>query len=99
VAEGPLRFIDEVGLDVADFIFGEMAHYFPGGSRARRLCSRLLAAGLKGRKNGLGTGFLRYEGRADSVTNAATRSLIPAAGPAIRAARGITSNLMDMMIR
>ncbi|PTX96429.1 3-hydroxyacyl-CoA dehydrogenase NAD-binding domain-containing protein [Opitutus sp. ER46] len=64
---GPLRLIDEVGIDVTAFIFGELAHYFPRRFTATTACDRLLAAGLKGRKNGSGEGFYRYDGRREAV--------------------------------
>ncbi len=73
---GPLRLIDEVGVDVTDFIFGEMAHYFPGRFVRSTACARLLAAGLKGRKNGTSRGFYRYEGRAETINDPETRSLV-----------------------
>ena len=57
---GPLRLIDEVGVDVTDFIFGEMAHYFPQRFKATAVCGQMLAAGRKGRKNGASTGFYTY---------------------------------------
>jgi 3-hydroxyacyl-CoA dehydrogenase/enoyl-CoA hydratase/3-hydroxybutyryl-CoA epimerase len=64
---GPLRLIDEVGIDVTDFIFGEMAHYFPERFVRTSATAQLLAAGLRGRKNGAGVGFYRYEGKAEAV--------------------------------
>ena len=57
---GPMRLIDEVGVDVTDFIFGEMAHYFPQRFKSTTVCGRMLAAGMKGRKNGASTGFYTY---------------------------------------
>ncbi|MDB6168710.1 MAG: 3-hydroxyacyl-CoA dehydrogenase [Verrucomicrobia bacterium] len=61
---GPMRLIDEVGVDVTDFIFGEMAHYFPQRFKTSAICRRMLDAGMKGRKNGAGSGFYSYtEGR------------------------------------
>lgn len=60
---GPMRLIDEVGIDVTDFIFGEMAHYFPARFERSRICGQLLAQGLKGRKNGASCGFYVYQGR------------------------------------
>lgn len=63
---GPLRLIDEVGVDVTDFIFGEMQHYFPGRFAATSVCRRLLAAGLRGRKNGASAGFYQYNDGAES---------------------------------
>jgi 3-hydroxyacyl-CoA dehydrogenase/enoyl-CoA hydratase/3-hydroxybutyryl-CoA epimerase len=65
---GPMRLIDEVGVDVTDFIFGEMAHYFPERFQATAICARLLAAGLKGRKNGASSGFYAYADRKETVS-------------------------------
>jgi 3-hydroxyacyl-CoA dehydrogenase / enoyl-CoA hydratase / 3-hydroxybutyryl-CoA epimerase len=59
---GPLRLIDEVGIDVTAFIFGEMAHYYPERFVATTACEKLMRAGLAGRKNGSGRGFYRYGG-------------------------------------
>lgn len=67
---GPLRLIDEVGLDVTDFIFGEMAHYFPGRFARTHACGRLLALGLKGRKDGASRGFHRYDGAEPTANEA-----------------------------
>lgn len=59
---GPLRLIDEVGVDVTHAIFGEMAHYFPERFKATAACGRLLERGLRGRKNGSASGFYTYSG-------------------------------------
>ncbi len=74
---GPLRLIDEVGVDVTEFIFGEMAHYFPARFSRTTICARLLAAGMKGRKNGASTGFYRYDANRETL-NPAARELITA---------------------
>jgi 3-hydroxyacyl-CoA dehydrogenase/enoyl-CoA hydratase/3-hydroxybutyryl-CoA epimerase len=98
---GPLRLIDEVGVDVTDFIFGEMEHYFPQRFRKTQACARLLAAGLKGRKNGASRGFYRYDGRKESVNEAETRSLTKSADkPAatLMAATDLTRDLMRTMV-
>jgi 3-hydroxyacyl-CoA dehydrogenase / enoyl-CoA hydratase / 3-hydroxybutyryl-CoA epimerase len=58
---GPLRLIDEVGVDVTNFIFAELAHYFPARFARTATCGAMLAAGLQGRKNGAGRGFYRYD--------------------------------------
>jgi 3-hydroxyacyl-CoA dehydrogenase/enoyl-CoA hydratase/3-hydroxybutyryl-CoA epimerase len=73
---GPMRLIDEVGVDVTDFIFGEMAHYFPDRVSRTSICGRLIAAGLKGRKNGASSGFYAYEGRQETL-NPAVATLAP----------------------
>jgi 3-hydroxyacyl-CoA dehydrogenase/enoyl-CoA hydratase/3-hydroxybutyryl-CoA epimerase len=59
---GPMRLIDEVGVDVTELIFGEMRRYFPGRGVSANICARMLAAGLKGRKNGASSGFYTYDG-------------------------------------
>jgi len=78
---GPLRLIDEVGVDVTDFIFGEMRHYFPDRFTGTTVCARLLAAGLKGRKNGASSGFYVYT-HDGVVLNAAVEAMAPKAAPA-----------------
>jgi len=67
---GPLRLIDEVGVDVSDFIYGEMKHYYPGRFTGATVCARMLAAGLKGRKNGAGSGFYAYAGGKETLNPA-----------------------------
>jgi 3-hydroxyacyl-CoA dehydrogenase/enoyl-CoA hydratase/3-hydroxybutyryl-CoA epimerase len=94
---GPLRLIDEVGVDVTDFIFGEMEHYFPDRVVRSEACSRLLAAGLKGRKNNASRGFYRYESGGERENDAETRSLIPnSGGAALR--EDIAERLMRVMV-
>ena len=90
---GPMRLIDEVGVDVTDFIFGEMAHYFPDRFVRSTMCGRLLQQGLRGRKNGVSAGFYRYEGRSASP-NPAVQSVATRAW----AADEIVRRLMDVMV-
>jgi 3-hydroxyacyl-CoA dehydrogenase/enoyl-CoA hydratase/3-hydroxybutyryl-CoA epimerase len=73
---GPMRLIDEVGVDVSDFIYGEMRHYFSGRFQGAAVCGRMLADGLKGRKNGASAGFYDYaNGR--EVLNPAMAKYVP----------------------
>jgi 3-hydroxyacyl-CoA dehydrogenase/enoyl-CoA hydratase/3-hydroxybutyryl-CoA epimerase len=65
---GPMRLIDEVGVDVTDFIYGEMKHYYGDRFRGATVCSRMLAAGLKGRKNGASSGFYTYGGMKEAIS-------------------------------
>src|ERR1017187_8490411 len=95
---GPMRLIDEVGVDVTDFIFGEMAHYFPGRFVHSAACARLLTAGLKGRKNGTSAGFFRYDALAERVNDEATRPLTGGAGERNLPAAEIAERLMAVMI-
>ena len=106
---GPLRLIDEVGVDVTDFIFGEMAHYFPDRFMRSKACGAMLAAGLRGRKNGTSRGFYRYDGPKESLNDAETRSFAvcePAPTPeprlgveasSCRTPDAISSHLMRVM--
>ena len=87
---GPMRLIDEVGVDVTDFIFGELAHYFPARFQRTKICARMLAAGLKGRKNGASSSFYTYAGGKEEVNpvgaglaEAGPGSTPPATGTAI----------------
>ena len=73
---GPMRLIDEVGVDVTDFIFGEMKHYFPDRFTSTTVCRNLLAAGFKGRKNGAGGGFHVY-GEGKESLNPALAAIAP----------------------
>lgn len=93
---GPMRLIDEVGVDVTDFIYGEMAHYFPQRFAGTTVCARLLATGMKGRKNGASSGFYRYEGGKEEL-NPATAAFAPAKSQAMDAA-AIQDRLNGVMI-
>jgi 3-hydroxyacyl-CoA dehydrogenase/enoyl-CoA hydratase/3-hydroxybutyryl-CoA epimerase len=81
---GPLRLIDEVGVDITDFIYGEMAHYFPGRFHRTSVCARMMAAGLRGRKNGVSAGFYAYDGPGE-VVNPAMAPLASAAPVTVEA--------------
>jgi 3-hydroxyacyl-CoA dehydrogenase / enoyl-CoA hydratase / 3-hydroxybutyryl-CoA epimerase len=93
---GPMRLIDEVGVDVTDFIYGEMKHYFPARFRSTSVCGKMLAAGLKGRKNGASTGFYAYEGGKETL-NPALASFAPASTKTMDA-KAIQDHLNGVMI-
>lgn len=93
---GPMRLIDEVGVDVTDFIFQEMAHYFPGRFTSTKICARLLAAGLKGRKNGASSGFYDYADGKEKL-NPALAPFTPAVTAAPEAA-ALADQLNGVMI-
>jgi 3-hydroxyacyl-CoA dehydrogenase/enoyl-CoA hydratase/3-hydroxybutyryl-CoA epimerase len=97
---GPLRLIDEVGIDVTDFIIGEMARDFPGRFRPTRACAGLLAAGLKGRKNGAGAGFYAYSEGTERLNPAAEDAVGGPRGPGAAALRhgDIRDRLMAVMV-
>jgi 3-hydroxyacyl-CoA dehydrogenase/enoyl-CoA hydratase/3-hydroxybutyryl-CoA epimerase len=96
---GPLRLLDEVGLDVGDFIFGELQHYFPQRFVRSHATTRLLKAGLRGRKGGTGRGFYRYEGRSEQVNDIETTALgrSPVETVASAEPREIVHSLMRVM--
>ncbi|WP_367873453.1 3-hydroxyacyl-CoA dehydrogenase NAD-binding domain-containing protein [Luteolibacter sp. Populi] len=58
---GPLRLLDEVGLDVAAHVARTLAEAFPERMSVPDLLDKLLAAGHSGRKSG--SGFYIYDGR------------------------------------
>jgi 3-hydroxyacyl-CoA dehydrogenase/enoyl-CoA hydratase/3-hydroxybutyryl-CoA epimerase len=93
---GPLRLIDEVGIDVTDFIFGEMAHYFPQRITRATATSRLLAAGLRGRKNGTGTGFYTYTAT-EQPNDIRTREIAGRRGELALPPEEISARLMRVM--
>jgi len=93
---GPMRLIDEVGVDVADFIYGEMAHYFPGRFEGATICKRMLAAGMKGRKNGASSGFYTYAGAKEAL-NPAMAQFAPE-GKSALTAEEITARLNRVII-
>jgi 3-hydroxyacyl-CoA dehydrogenase/enoyl-CoA hydratase/3-hydroxybutyryl-CoA epimerase len=93
---GPMRLIDEVGVDVTDFIYGEMKHYFPARFASTSVCGKMLAAGLKGRKNGASSGFYTYEGGKEAL-NPAMKQWAPATAKAMDA-KAIQDQLNGVMI-
>jgi len=60
---GPLRLIDEVGLDVADDVAATLAAGFPDHLHVPGVIGRMLAAGLLGRKSGHGF-YVHEKGKA-----------------------------------
>ena len=75
---GPLKLIDEVGLDVGAHVIQVMAPLFDKrGIDLVHLGDGVLSAGLKGRKSG--QGFYRYEGGDTSQVNENIYSFIGAA--------------------
>jgi 3-hydroxyacyl-CoA dehydrogenase/enoyl-CoA hydratase/3-hydroxybutyryl-CoA epimerase len=61
---GPLRLIDEVGLDVAEDVAATLAAAFPGHMHLPAVIGRMLAAGLLGKKSGRGF-YLHEKGKAE----------------------------------
>jgi 3-hydroxyacyl-CoA dehydrogenase/enoyl-CoA hydratase/3-hydroxybutyryl-CoA epimerase len=95
---GPLRLIDEVGVDVTDFIFGELERYYPKRFVPSRTCAAMLPARLRGRKNGASSGFYSYAGGAETLNDEATRSLARPVGAPASNPRETVARLMGVMI-
>jgi len=93
---GPMRLIDEVGVDVTDFIFGEMKHYYPDRFTPASVCARMLAVGLKGRKNGASAGFYTHT-HDGPVRNTSMDELAPRKAVAMDA-QAIADRLNGVMI-
>jgi 3-hydroxyacyl-CoA dehydrogenase/enoyl-CoA hydratase/3-hydroxybutyryl-CoA epimerase len=69
---GPLRLIDEVGVDIADDVAATLAARFSDRLRVPELLGKMVSSGWLGRKSG--RGFYVYSGR-KSVPNPALNSL------------------------
>ena len=95
---GPLRLIDEAGVDATDTVFSEMAHYFPQRFAPTRTCAAMLAARMRGRKNGASSGFYTYAGGAEAPNDEAARSLAAPVGALPNNPKEITARLMGVMI-
>lgn len=64
---GPMRLIDEIGVDSLDALFAGMERYFPGRFERSGLCGKMMAENLKGRKNGVSSGFYDYANGNESL--------------------------------
>jgi 3-hydroxyacyl-CoA dehydrogenase/enoyl-CoA hydratase/3-hydroxybutyryl-CoA epimerase len=67
---GPLRLIDEVGLDVAEDVAGTLAAAFPGHMHSPPVIKRMLADRLLGKKSGRGF-YIHQGGKATPNPDAA----------------------------
>ena len=70
---GPLRLLDEVGLDVAHHICGTIAEKFPGRFRVPPLLDGMVKAKMLGRKNGRGF-YIHARGSKAPELNAETEA-------------------------
>lgn len=93
---GPLRLIDEMGVDVSHSVFGELQKNFPSRFAVTRICGQLVNAGMNGRKNGDSSGFYTYGAGNDSV-NSLLRQFAPAEAK-VMPATAIQNHLNGRMI-
>jgi 3-hydroxyacyl-CoA dehydrogenase/enoyl-CoA hydratase/3-hydroxybutyryl-CoA epimerase len=94
---GPLRLIDEVGIDVTAFIIDGMCGYYAGRFEPATAAAKLAGASMKGRKSG--AGFYNYSGRRETVNEeaAAITGAKPEGAPLD--AEQIRERLLDLMVR
>src|SRR5205814_7669879 len=62
---GPLRLIDEIGVDITGDIAETLERAYGARDRAAKILCEMLRSGMLGRKSG--SGFYRYEGKAQTV--------------------------------
>jgi 3-hydroxyacyl-CoA dehydrogenase/enoyl-CoA hydratase/3-hydroxybutyryl-CoA epimerase len=92
---GPLRLIDEVGVDVSDHVATELAHYFGERMKVADVLVKMNEAGLKGRKGG--AGFYVYEGKKERV-NPDLGKYLPGGASRSLPKQAITDRLLGVMI-
>ncbi len=94
---GPCRLLDEVGLDVAEHVSGEMERAFGERMRAAGVVDGLRQEGLLGRKNG--RGFYRYEaGRPKEVEPAVEKRYPGGRGAEVPGADEIRQRSLYLMV-
>lgn len=93
---GPLRLIDEVGIDVAFHVATELAHYLGERMKVADVLVKMNQAGLKGRKGG--KGFYVYEGKRETVNPELGRYLPSGLSPRPLPGREIVDRLIGTMI-
>lgn len=94
---GPLRLIDEVGIDVTASTIDGMQGYYAGRFESATTAAKLVGASLKGRKSG--SGFYHYSSSVEVVNEeaAAITGAAPSGDP-LDAAQ-IRERLLDLMVR
>ncbi len=93
---GPLRLIDEAGLEVTAQIFARMQAAFPDRFRGTPVCAKMLAAGWRGHRSGASVGFYVYDGVREKVNVTAAQF---AGGPSATPDAGaIQDRLMGVML-
>src|SRR5205814_1076719 len=93
---GPLRLIDEVGVEVSHHVAFELAHYFGDRMKVADVLVKMNEAGLKGRKGG--KGFYVYEGSKETVNPEVSRFLPNPSNQGSLSRKEITDRLIGVMI-
>lgn len=93
---GPLRLIDEVGIDVAFHVATELAQYLGGRMKVAEVLVKMHEAKLRGRKGG--KGFYVHEGRRESVNPELGRFLSDEAAKRALSKEEIIERLVGAMI-
>lgn len=93
---GPLRLIDEVGVDVSYHVALELAHYFGDRMKVADVLVKMNEAGLKGKKGG--KGFYVYEGGKETVNPEIGKFLAVSTSPRQLSRKEITDRLVGVMI-
>jgi len=94
---GPLRQMDEIGMQATLAVFAQFAHYFPERFAPTAICARFLAAGLEGRQNGASTGFYEYENGTERPNPAAAEFASKAAPHPALSAEEIRTRLNGVL--
>ena len=90
---GPLRLIDEVGIDVAYDVACELAEAFQGRMTVAPILKQVHEQGLKGRKGGVG--FYVYGRKRERVN----RRVVKAARQQLRSPQDVQRRLLAVMIQ
>jgi len=93
---GPLRLIDEVGVDVSYHVAHELAHYFGDRMKVADVLVKMNEAGLKGRKGG--KGFYVYDGKDETVNPEIAKFLPSGPRSGVLDKKQITDRLVGVMI-
>ena len=93
---GPLRLIDEVGVDIALDVAGTLAAAFPDRLQIPDVLPALHRAGLLGRK--AGRGFYRYGKKGDAQPNQDAAKLRPPPLPGVPSLAELQKRLVLLMV-
>ena len=93
---GPLRLIDEVGLDVSQHVAAFFKETFGDRLPSSGLLEQMLEQGLLGRKSG--KGFYRYGGKGDPDPNQELRKLVASSTYASLRAGELRARMVGLMV-